>query len=164
MRDTAASMCRGWCWCRGLYKGQGNHQKPCEWPPGGTRARSDEADPGLLASAPPPPNDEPFDDAVADPFWAGVDALSPPVVEDGAAVVRFDPSSVSFGSIVPITAFMLDEFCWLFFGRGGFCRTSVAPKMSEWPPPGGFSTRLDGFDSAATPTLKFVDDMMMITR
>uniref|UniRef100_A0A2M3ZQS2 Putative secreted peptide n=1 Tax=Anopheles braziliensis TaxID=58242 RepID=A0A2M3ZQS2_9DIPT len=56
-----------------------------------------------------------------------------------------------------MTAFMLDEFCWLFFGRGAFCLTSEEPKMSEWPPPGGFRTRLDGLDSAATPTLKLVD-------
>lgn len=133
------------------FSWEGNHQKPCECPPGGTRARCT-SDPAALFSAPPlgkPP-----------PFW-GIDGDDDASSDDGAPPPPFEDSNVSFGSTVPITAFMLEEFCWLFFGRGGLCRTSDEPKMSEWPPPGGFRTRLDGFASPPTPTLKLVDISML---
>lgn len=67
----------------------------------------------------------------------------------GAATTTF-----SLASIVPTQWDKLDEFCWLYFGRARIGHASGSPKMFEWPPPGGFRTRLLFF--SPMPEYKFV--------
>lgn len=48
-----------------------------------------------------------------------------------------------FGSTVFMQKFRFDEFCWSYLGRGLITGASDSPKRLVWPPPGGFSTRLE---------------------
>uniref|UniRef100_A0A8D8FL38 (northern house mosquito) hypothetical protein n=1 Tax=Culex pipiens TaxID=7175 RepID=A0A8D8FL38_CULPI len=114
-----------------IFASMSVYQRPDEKPPGGTRAR------------PPDWSDWLAEAGAADGWPAALGASGAAAWADsGSAELPF-----RFGSIVPITPFMLEEFCWLYFGRGGLAFTSGEPKMSEWPPPGGFSTRLELFSS-----------------
>lgn len=114
-----------------IFASMSVYQRPDEKPPGGTRAR------------PPDWSDWLAEAGAADGWPAALGASEAAAWADsGCAELPF-----RFGSIVPITPFMLEEFCWLYFGRGGLAFTSGEPKMSEWPPPGGFSTRLELFSS-----------------
>lgn len=111
------------------------YQNPEEKPPGGTRlAPSPEPLEGAEASA-----EEPlvagFESAAACTGAGPADSA-----EEGGASFTF-----SFASTVPTQYERLDEFCWLYVGRGLMGHASGSPKMFEWPPPGGFSTRLEFF-------------------
>lgn len=72
-------------------------------------------------------------------------------------------STFLFGSVVFMQKFKFDEFCWSYFGRALICFASASPKMLEWPPPGGFNTRLELF-APGRPTLNSVDVMMFLKK
>lgn len=122
------------------------YQKPAENPPGGTRD-FESPDPcwggagWLLGAA------DSAAGAACDSCWTGAAGADSGT---GAAVCR----TFSFASMVPHTKAKLDEFCWLFLGRGLMGHASGSPKMFEWPPPGGFNTRELFF--SPMPLYKFV--------
>lgn len=121
------------------------HQSPAENPPGGTRGR-----PPLRASCEV--------DSLLAPWarfsWTAAFTFSTGTWSWSWAWIC---STFMFGSVVPMTPFMLEEFCWLYFARGGFALTSGDPNMSEWPPPGGFRTRLDVLLALFRPILNSVE-------
>lgn len=116
------------------------YQNPDENPPGGTRGFES---PCVFAGA------------GADDFTSAADgALSTGV---GAAAVSIGGGAVttfSLASILPTQWDRFDEFCWLYLGRALMGHASGSPKMLEWPPPGGFRTRLELF--SPIPEYKFV--------
>lgn len=147
------------------------YHSPEEKPPGGTRFGFASAAgfwlplPMLSADTPNPPPPPPR------PVGAESPAPLPfcccccccwPAAGTGATAGDFLHCSTStFGSVVFMQKFRFDEFCWSYFGRGPGAAADWAPKMSEWPPPGGFSTRLEFF-APDSPMLNSVELMMAV--
>lgn len=118
---------------------------PDENPPGGTRPR---ASPFVAAGL--------FAGSLG--WLGGADLASSFWMETSSRIF----STTLLGSVEPMQALRFEEFCWLYLARGAGTATSGSEKILVCPPPGGFSTRLEGRALVVRPIFSSVDVILSL--